>query len=145
MLSNMEDPTYEIDSMRIISEILDGEPVIIDFKNGSYYSLNNSGTVLWELVQKGHSKSQILRYLTGRFEGASDAIERSASALLSQLVELSLVAESPASDVMDAEPYTGPKQPFLALALQQFQDMQEMLLADPIHDVDETGWPTLNR
>ncbi len=31
--------------------------------------------------------------------------------------------------------------PYAPPALETYTDMQELLLLDPIHDVDETGWP----
>jgi len=31
--------------------------------------------------------------------------------------------------------------PFVLPVLERYTDMQELLLIDPIHDVDETGWP----
>jgi hypothetical protein len=34
-----------------------------------------------------------------------------------------------------------PREPFAAPALNTFSDMQELLLLDPIHEVDEAGWP----
>jgi hypothetical protein len=33
------------------------------------------------------------------------------------------------------------KRPFHAPGLQAFQDMQDMLALDPIHDVEAAGWP----
>ena len=30
---------------------------------------------------------------------------------------------------------------FAGLRLQRYTDLEVMLLADPIHEVDETGWP----
>ena len=36
------------------------------------------------------------------------------------------------------------KPSFNAPALQKYSDMQELLLLDPIHDVDEAGWPKPN-
>jgi hypothetical protein len=37
----------------------------------------------------------------------------------------------------------GPPAPFRAPAFQRFTDMHAFLLVDPIHEVDETGWPNL--
>ncbi len=34
------------------------------------------------------------------------------------------------------------KTPFQIPVLDVYSDMQDLLLLDPIHDVDETGWPT---
>jgi hypothetical protein len=33
------------------------------------------------------------------------------------------------------------KPTFKELSLRTFTDLQELLLLDPIHDVDEVGWP----
>jgi hypothetical protein len=35
------------------------------------------------------------------------------------------------------------KEAWVAPTIQRYEDMQAMLLADPIHDVDQSGWPTL--
>jgi hypothetical protein len=32
---------------------------------------------------------------------------------------------------------------FEAPVLQKYTDMQDLLLLDPIHDTDETGWPNI--
>lgn len=142
----MGDVLYTINDARVVSEILDGEVIIIDFKEGFYYSLNNTGSVLWVGIQNGYTRNQLLAYFSARYDAAPEAIEKSVTALISRLKELSLVAEESVDTAPAVEEYTGEKEKFFMLALQQFQDMQEMLLADPIHDIDEqTGWPTLKQ
>lgn len=142
----MGDVFYKINDARVVSEILDGEVIIIDFKEGFYYSLNNTGSVLWVGIQNGYTRSQLLAYFAERYDATPDAIEKSVSALIEQLKSLSLVTEEAAESAPAVEAYSGEKEKFFMLALQQFQDMQEMLLADPIHDIDEqTGWPTLKQ
>jgi hypothetical protein len=36
------------------------------------------------------------------------------------------------------------RQPYEAPALHKYNDMQDLLLLDPVHDVDETGWPNIS-
>jgi len=36
---------------------------------------------------------------------------------------------------------SGTRQPFSAPVLNAYTDMEELLLLDPIHDVDQAGWP----
>ena len=54
-----------------------------------------------------------------------------------------IVAADPdaASSAHDAAATGGAARAFRAPVLQKFTDMQEMLLLDPIHDVDARGWP----
>lgn len=142
----MGDVLYKINDARVVSEILDGEVIIIDFKEGFYYSLNNTGSVLWVAIQNGYTRSQLLAYFVARYDATPDSIEKSVAALIEQIKDLSLVTEVPADSAPEVEEYAGEKEKFFILTLQQFQDMQEMLLADPIHDIDEqTGWPTLKQ
>jgi len=35
------------------------------------------------------------------------------------------------------------RKPFALPVLHKYTDMQELLLIDPIHEVDETGWPNI--
>ena len=38
-------------------------------------------------------------------------------------------------------PSDGLRAPFVAPELKRYADMQDLLLLDPVHDVDEKGWP----
>jgi hypothetical protein len=42
-----------------------------------------------------------------------------------------------------ATPGPGTRAPYAAPTLQKHTDMQDLLLLDPIHEVDETGWPSV--
>jgi hypothetical protein len=37
------------------------------------------------------------------------------------------------------------KKHFVAPCLHKYTDMQELLLIDPIHDVDDYGWPIIKK
>jgi hypothetical protein len=76
------------------------------------------------------------------FEGADAFAAPSVQELLDQMLREGLIvpgagpAPSPSSV---ASPAT--KKAFEPPTLAVYTDMQELLLLDPIHDVDETGWP----
>jgi len=46
-------------SSELVSANLDGEVVILGFKSGSYYSLDQVGTFVWDLIQTPHKVSAI--------------------------------------------------------------------------------------
>ena len=50
---------------------------------------------------------------------------------------------APAPAAADDAPADAPaaKEPFRAPQIRAYTDMQDLLMIDPIHDVDETGWP----
>jgi hypothetical protein len=64
--------------------------------------------------------------------------------LVEELVAESLIvplssAPTPASGKTPAP--VEPGTPFVPPVLERYTDMQELLFLDPIHDVDESGWP----
>jgi hypothetical protein len=65
--------------------------------------------------------------------------------ILDELLEEKLIiasAESPEPPIDEELPRTE-REPlrFHTPTLAKFTDMQDLLLLDPIHDVDKTGWP----
>ena len=69
------------------------------------------------------------------------------SGLLEELTTASLIVPAPETNSNGAGPAAngaGPAKPqaqYAAPKLSTYTDMQELLLLDPIHEVDESGWP----
>jgi len=134
---------YTIDEARIVSEIIDGEAVIVNLANGYYYSLDPPAAEIWGWLQSGWSVGEILSAIQDRYDCSGADPEAALRALIGTLVADDLV--TPRMDPGDL-PEIGPagsaeKRPFRAPSLQRFEDMQGFLLVDPIHEVDDTGWP----
>ena len=132
---------YRINAPHVISEIIEGEAVILNFESGSYYSLNESGMTVWEHLQRNTSEQYILLSLQKRYDVAGDTVAKDLKELLRQLSSEQLIvpdntAESPPQDEHDL-----PVKAYVKPSLEKFTDLQELLLLDPIHDVDESGWP----
>jgi Coenzyme PQQ synthesis protein D (PqqD) len=138
---------YAVDSSKIVSEIIDGEAILINLDNGCYYSLNQAGAEIWTLLQAGATLPEIVTELAARYDGAGVDLEASTQQLIDVLCEEQLIRPKAAHLPQDGGPTTPtsggaePKGRFTPPALQKFTDMQGFLLVDPIHEVDETGWP----
>jgi hypothetical protein len=139
----MESSHYIIDPARVVSETLEGETMLINMENGNYYSLNKTASVLWALVEAGRTQQDILTSFLSRYEGDADTITASVTKGIELFLNDRLVAESNEPLHSAAEDTVATKLPFEPLVIERHEDMQEMLLADPIHDVDASGWPTL--
>ena len=57
------------------------------------------------------------------------------------LLEHGLVTPEQADSHVPAAGLNGSAGNWIAPKLTVYEDMQDLLLLDPIHDVDETGWP----
>ena len=140
---------FQINSPHVIHEIIDGEAVLVNLESGSYYSIDNIGAVVWDYVEKGLSSSQIVEAVAAQYDGKAADIDQGVQNLFTQLQAEQLIVPIESSPTNGHAPAlnaaaNGPdKPPFEAPVLHKYTDMEDLLLLDPIHDVDETGWPNL--
>jgi hypothetical protein len=142
----MDNQRFRINTPTVTHETIDGEAVIINLDSGNYYSLVEAGSFIWALVEKGASASEVQDLLQQTYQGDAADIDRGVQQLLAQLQQENLIVPvdgSGAVDLTEVMPSSNGhgKPSFNAPLLNKFSDMQELLLLDPIHDVDEAGWP----
>jgi hypothetical protein len=129
-----------------VYEIIDNEVIIIEFDSGNYYSLQHTGTDVWRLIERGAGPADIAAQLGGLYNGPPAVIAEAVDRLLGELREENLIVPDEAPVSSDA-PFESPppanRPAFEPPALQKYTDMQELLILDPIHEVDEAGWPTM--
>ena len=138
--------TYRVNSPHVVHEVFeDGEAAIINLKTGSYYSLDSVGATIWGLIDQGYSTGEIVEDLVQRYDGSLVAIVNDVGALVAALQAEDLIAPVATAEVAPkaGRPTTSPatKTAYSAPAFERFNDMQELLLLDPIHEVGEAGWP----
>lgn len=138
---------FRINNPTIIHEIIEGEAVIINMEMGHYYSIDQTGAGIWELVDKRASSDEIIESITQCYAGDPKTIQSSVLDFLAELQREKLIV--PASKETDEQTYSGnvitpaDRPPFTQPELHKYTDMQDLLLLDPIHEVDESGWPNV--
>ena len=133
---------YRINSPKVISEVFDDEVVAVNFDTGSYYGMSETARVIWRLLEQGASAEIVTKHLTSVYDGDEQAIGSTIREFLTQLRKQDLIVEATSNGAgIVAEPASGARTPWAPPTLSVFEDMQELLLVDPIHDVDEAGWP----
>jgi hypothetical protein len=107
-------------SPTVISDIIDEMVIVINVESGAYYSLTKSGSELWIKIENSFTEFDQLemQYIKG------------------------LVEEEILSTETSLEHYESIE--FSEIGL-KFTDMEEMLLGDPIHEVDQKGWPVMKK
>lgn len=140
---------FKVNFPNITHETIDGEVVIVDLNTGNYYSMDKAGAVIWNLIDEGLSIHEIIAKLSAHYDGGGEGIEKSVYELLKELQEENLITPNGQREKerQNAQEYLG-KQNSLASKtrfdtpiLQKYSDMQDLLLLDPIHEVDQSGWP----
>lgn len=144
-MSELMSARYRINTPQVISEIIDGEAVLIHMDKGYYYSLNTTGAFIWERLERRMQVVDLLDDCTACFMGNPAEIQSAARGLIETLVEEELISldssESADSDGPAPLSGEGARSIFSPPTLEKFTDMREFLLVDPIHEVDDRGWP----
>ena len=136
---------FRLNTGNVIHEKMDGEVIAIHLVSGAYYSMQHVGAAIWELLVAGHSVTEVHDALAAHDNGDGSDVQAALSRFVEELVteELLVAADAPAPS--HAATPSLPGGPFKAPVLAKFTDMTDMLLLDPIHEVEDTGWPTPRR
>ncbi|MCE9541842.1 PqqD family peptide modification chaperone [Candidatus Kaiserbacteria bacterium] len=135
-----EHQAFSINEQKTVSETVEGEAIIINLETGSYYSLNPIASVIWNLIAERYSVHDIETALTNKY-GLS--VRDDLSTFIRTLREEKLILPSEA--ISKGVVPTFVPEVYGAPELLKYEDMQAMLLADPVHDVDQSGWPILKK
>lgn len=145
---------YRPNTPNVIHEIINGEAVMINLEKGYYYSLDPTGSAIWQLLDQGMTVSQIVIVLQQQYAGSQTMFETGIHDFFLQLQTENLIVsyERPerSKDVIEQSAAgtnsdgMGQNQAaFVAPMLHKYTDIEDLLLLDPIHEVDETGWPAV--
>ena len=77
---------------RLIARVIDGEAIIVDFKTGDHYSLNQIGTLVWEMADGQHSFQDIVASILERYDISEAQARADLSKLVSDMENENLVA-----------------------------------------------------
>jgi len=132
---------YKVAGQDIVSETFDDDVVVLDLNSGRYFSFTDAGCRLWQALAEGASPRSLV------FPQAVYS-EEELEAFLGRLVDHGLlVADQAEADAAAS----GEAMDRLSAAREKpdifvFDDLADLFLADPIHDVEEpVGWPAVKK
>jgi hypothetical protein len=67
------------------AQVLLGEAVLLDVRNGTYFGLNGVGTRIWELLAQGQTVGEVLVALSAEFDVEPGTLERDVSSFVRAL------------------------------------------------------------
>ena len=132
---------FELAAPQCVADEFDGEVVILHMATGVYYCLQGLGAAFWRDLMAGHALSDLIKAVAS----IDSALEGAVTTLGQDLIAAELLRPTTVN-----MPETAPS--VLAayaagdrhLGLDSYDDMSDLVLSDPIHDVDEEiGWPVL--
>lgn len=107
---------------------MDGELVVINFHSGLYYSSVGVGTIIWQLMDAGHSPGAIAATIADEMQVALEGVEADVAGFIDQLLTAGLIEEAERSveplGVDFAFTYAPP-------TLTAFDDLEKSFALDP--------------
>ena len=132
---------YLLNDEKMFCDIADGIAIVINSDTGIYFGLNAFGTAVFENLLNGASTEDVLaalKELPGAPEDISERLDSFIGILLEQELIIEGQAESGVSAVVDAQ---AAKSCDFILEAKEYDDAQDLLMADPIHEIrEDTGW-----
>lgn len=138
----MEQRNWQVGG-QVMSEVLDGEAVIIDMASGRYHAASGVAATVWQAISAGLTFDGILSEVGRRHSGlpvnAADAIDL----FIKQLVDANLVTQgvTGGETPVNSDDPSGQTTAWAPPVLESHDDLQDLLLLDPVHEVTEAGWP----
>ena len=136
--------TFGLNSPHVVQEDVDNEVIIVHLVTGRYYSLSGSGAEIWSLILQGYDETAVIEGFAGAARADRQHVTTEIKRFLGELRIEGLIVPAQDNLLATAVPDYTPSGDFVSPSLQKYSDMQELLLVDPIHEVETTGWPKIS-
>ncbi|MGH1350281.1 MAG: PqqD family protein [Methyloligellaceae bacterium] len=127
---------FVLSSTDVVFEEFDGEYVVLNLASGKYHAIDKSAALIWKFLMDGVAPAHIL----AKQDIGGDVV----SLFIERLVELELITADAAENGRDLRQSEAEEllQMDSKPTIEVFDELSDLILADPIHDVEETqGWP----
>ncbi|HUF70198.1 MAG TPA: PqqD family protein [Longimicrobiales bacterium] len=116
----------------VAAKVIDGELIIIRLSDGTYYSMENVGTRIWELIEARHDVATLAQMISTWYGTAVEHVESDVDALVQELLAERLIVGAESDGPAPSEPappdggvtYEKP-------CLNIYRDMGNLLALDP--------------
>jgi chromosome condensin MukBEF MukE localization factor len=88
---NIENNRKILVSDQVLFQEVGGETVLLDLASEQYFGLDEVGTRVWQLLNKGQSLDEIVNALVAEYEVERERLEADVRALLDSLREAGLI------------------------------------------------------
>ncbi len=131
---------YVLNEEKMFADVTDGIAIIINSETGIYYGLNQLATAVYENLISGASTDAILDELKS-IQGVPVDIESRFNSFIEDMIKAELLIRGEDSDAFARIAASIAQEDNFVMEVKAYDDAQELLLADPIHEVkEETGW-----
>ncbi len=133
---------YKINEEKMFFDFADGLAIVINTSTGMYYGTGLLGSAILGALAEGISPAEIAAKVREN-DGCPADFEEKLDAFIAELTAKEILVSGEGSGKEAAFDPAVFEEGF-ELSVDEFAELQDLLTADPIHDVDaEMGWPVL--
>ena len=132
---------YKLNDARMFADVADNLAIIIDASSGIYFGMNGYGTGIFKNLLDGSSVDDVVA-AAKQLPGAPEDVAASIQAFIETLLGFDIILPADEESTRPCELVEKDAQyDQFVPTCNEYSDVQELLYADPIHEVDETeGW-----
>jgi len=87
----LAEQTFRLASSEILGKVIDDEAIVLNLATGNYYSLEDSGALIWQRLEAGDSVAQIEERLLQTYQADREEIRSDLESLLQNLLANGLI------------------------------------------------------
>jgi hypothetical protein len=125
-------------NQRLAADVFDGEYIIANLDTGLYYSVQGAAVSLLHSLPFS-SENQVITVVSQAFPEQTEVIKEELTSIFKELVSQDIIRRDEGI-LLESGPECIAPNAYIPGRFNRYADMQDLLMLDPIHDVDENGW-----
>jgi hypothetical protein len=128
---------FQVAFPNVVSESFEDETVVVNLVSGTYFTLKDTAAFIWNGIESKVDFREIVSLLSG------DVDDQEIGVFIQQLRDYGLInpLEGPTTAGDPSWRDSALRIEYSTPILSVYSDLQDILLLDPVHDVDSAGWP----
>lgn len=135
---------YQLYGSNIVYEMFENEAVAVNLDTGKYYSMRQLSALLWEALLSKYSVESIAEKISTHYAVNLTKVKSDINNFIEILLKEDLIKTNENFNDANIACFTLSGE-YQVPTVEIFSDMQEILLLDPVHDVDTAGWPVAQK
>ena len=138
---------FRLNSPSVVAEaieapdVADGEAIIVHLETGTYYSIKGEAILLWNAIVGGATVEEISEVVAEMTGEPADRVSAPIRGFVDSLAAQGLIVDAGKAAAPPVVDLSGGGAGLLEPSFELYSDMQDLILLDPVHEVDERGWP----
>lgn len=90
--------SYFVNIEKVVWRTIDGEAIILHLDSGHYYSLNKTGSLIWDLILQEKTEEEIARFLSKEYRVSEKTARKDVAEMVNHFEKELLIKAQPKQD-----------------------------------------------